>query len=422
MNTNSSPSALNISKIYRKPNIAHFPPQIEIAFIAEDGTRQLLQYEKMGWHTPQGMQSVRYGENPHQPAALYQLVNGNVTIAEVTQIAPGRGLVTASELLQSGKHPGKTNLMDIDVALQILRYFQHPTAVIMKHNNPCAVAAGTTIIEALQRARQADPIAAFGGTYVVNRDIDKDMAEFATQEYCEVVAAPRISSAALTLLQKRSNLRVFQIGAIEKLAEYIPTRYLDWRALMDGGLVLQWSYHSSLLEKSDFLTAHAQRQEHEIRSQYSATSSQLRDLLFGWHVVEALSSNAIVFVKDECTLGIGCGSLDRVGAVRTARDRAYLSLQERLAQQYHSNSWSALSTPDQQAIQEEVRRRHADLSSSVMASDAFFPFTDGVILALAEGIAAVAEPGGALRDWEIIECCNQYRVPLLFTAQRAFRH
>ncbi len=424
MNTNNpSQHRQHIAQRYHQIATEHFPPQIEISFIAEDGQRQLLLYEKVGWKSSQGMSGIRYGDNPSQPAALYRLINGNVEIAGVTQIAAQRGLVTAADLLQSGKHPGKTNLIDIDVALQILRYLaQRPTAVIIKHNNPCAVASTSSIAEAVERAQQADPIAAFGGSYVLNRAIGADTAKIIAAHYCEVVAAPSFSRQAIDILRQRANLRIFQIHNIEKLAEYIPQRYLDWRALMDGGLCLQWSYSSALLEREHFSIAQAKHQGKMVHSQYNATPAQLEELLFGWHVVEALTSNAIVLVKNGCTVGIGCGSLDRVGAVRIACRRAYGALQERLAQEHHTSSYAELSPQEQRAINSQVAQRRGDLSSAVMVSDAFFPFPDGVRLALEEGIAAIAEPGGAIRDWEIIACCNQHQIPLLFSGQRAFRH
>ena len=411
MNINSPPrSGRHMSQ--------HFPPQIEIAFIAEDGQRQLLRYEKVSWKG----RGMRYGDNPSQPAALYRLINGNVEIAGLMQIAPKRGLVTTADLLQSGKHPGKTNVIDIDVALQILRYLPQPTAVIMKHNNPCAVASNSSLAEAIERARQADPIAAFGGSYVLNRTVEADTAEILSQQYCEVIAAPSFSRQAIGIVQQRANLRIFQIRNIEKLAEYIPQRYLDWRALMDGGLCLQWSYRSPLIEREHFSVAHTEYQGKKVHSLYNATAAQLDDLLFGWHVVEALSSNAIVLVKNSCTIGIGCGSLDRVGAVRIACERAYGALQERLAHQQHGCSYAALPSGAQRAIVNEVAQRRGDLPSAVMVSDAFFPFLDGVQLALKEGITAIAAPGGAMRDREIIAGCNHYQIPLLFTGQRAFRH
>ena len=419
-------SAGDISKRYRELRGDNFPATLEIAFISDDKRRQTLRYQKMAWQTPHGLLGVRYGENPEQPAAFYRLVDGNVEIAGVMQVVSNGGLVSAAELLQSGKHPSKTNLTDIDVALQILRYLQaRPTVVIMKHTNPCAVASGDTLAEALTRAHQSDPVAAFGGSYIFNRAVDADVAEILARWYCEVVAAPTYCDRALDLLRARANLRIFRIESIERLADYIPRRYLDWRTLMDGGLFVQWGYHSTVLNSESFKVARARRTDAhpEVRSLYGATPAQLDDLLFGWHIVEALSSNAVLFAKQQRTVGIGCGSLDRVGAVRMARDRAYGAFHERMARRLHGCSFDEVPSSGERArIVEEAHQQRADLDASVMVSDAFFPFPDAVTLGLQEGAAAVAEPGGAQRDREVIACCNRYRVPLLFTEQRAFRH
>ena len=207
----------DLKKMYRTVMADHFPSTLKICF--DD---QTLVYRKRTWKLPQkdGIleeKGLRYGENPGQEAALYELVNGNLVLGECEFIKPGRGLVSAiseAEMIQEGKHPGKTNLTDVDNALNILKFLlEKPAAVIVKHNNPCGVAYGDGLSEAYFRANRADRIAAFGGAAVFNRPVDLSTAELIARNYLEVVAAPDYEEGAVSLLAGRGNLRILQSPA-----------------------------------------------------------------------------------------------------------------------------------------------------------------------------------------------------------------
>ena len=181
----------DIKKIYHTLNKDRFPSKLEISFYDDNNNRQSMLYEKVEWTIENEKKGLRYGENPCQEASFYKLVNGNITIGEVSTILPGKYLVSDINLLQSGKHPGKTNITDVDNALNILRYFHDsPCCVIVKHNNPCGAAKGNSNAEAFTKALMADRIAAFGGAVVLNRPLDMETALLLAEHYLEVVAAP----------------------------------------------------------------------------------------------------------------------------------------------------------------------------------------------------------------------------------------
>jgi phosphoribosylaminoimidazolecarboxamide formyltransferase/IMP cyclohydrolase len=235
----------------------HFPPRLEISFV-DGATRQTLVYEKASWLIDGVNKGLRYGENPGQEAALFKLVNGNLLLGEVRSIQPGRYLASDVELLQSGKHPGKTNITDVDNALNILRYLMDtPCAVIVKHNNPCGVAKAATLAEAYERANMADRVAAFGGAIVLNRPVDRATAELILQQYAEVVAAPDFAAGVLDLFAKKKNLRVMRIANMARLAEFAAQRVVDFKSLVDGGLVAQWSFVPQTRTKTQLLPAQA---------------------------------------------------------------------------------------------------------------------------------------------------------------------
>jgi phosphoribosylaminoimidazolecarboxamide formyltransferase/IMP cyclohydrolase len=192
----------DLKKMYRTILGDHFPPRMEITF-QDEKKKQTLVYEKAGWTIGGETRGLRYGENPSQEAALYRLVNGNLVLGEVAMIKPGRWLCSDVELLQSGKHPGKINLTDVDAALNILRYLSdRPTVVIVKHNNPCGVAQDRALVKAYLKADLADRIAAFGGAIVMNRACDRATADEIAKRYAEVVAAPEFEEGAMAALTK----------------------------------------------------------------------------------------------------------------------------------------------------------------------------------------------------------------------------
>ncbi len=416
--------AEDLKKMYRTIVKDHFPPRMEIAFIGEDDNRQTLFYERVAWTIDGEAKGLRYGENPGQEAALYRLVNGNLTLAETQTIQPGRYLASDIELLQSGKHPGKTNLTDADNALNILRYFtETPTAVIVKHNNPCGAAQAESLAEAYHRAYMADRVAAFGGCIALNRPVDKTTAEAVADQYAEVVVAPAYEAGSLDILARRKNLRVIRIDAIEKLQTFVGQRVVDFKSLIDGGVIAQWSFAPVTLKTSDLMLARSeyQGQTHEIKR--APTAAELEDLLFGWLVESGLTSNSVIYVKDRCTVGIGTGEQDRVGVAEIARDKAYRKLTDRYCFEELGIAFNELEDETKKAaIEERVRAEKGGLPGAAMVSDAFFPFRDGVNVGIREGIRAVVQPGGAMNDWNVIEACNAAGATMVFTGQRSFKH
>lgn len=415
-------SEKNLSKIYRTMNRAPFPQRMELSFIDEGGDRQTLYYAKTTWEVNGESRGLRYGENPDQPAALYKLVNGNLTLGEVTSLQPGRFLASEAELLQAGKHPGKINITDVDSALNILRYFTgEPVTVIVKHNNPCGVARGSTLAESYGRALSADRVAAFGGAITVNREMNRETAEAICEGYCEVVAAPEFTSGAMEVFRKKKNLRVMRIGNILRLQDYVGQRVLDLKSLMDGGIITQWSF-TPKTDASQFLPARCEYRGIEYKVNREPTPVEWEDLLFGWLVESGITSNSVIYVKNGVTVGIGTGEQDRVGVARIARDKAYRKAADRMAWERYGTSWSLIDEEKRREIQEEVEADNGGLKGSMMISDAFFPFRDGIDVGLKEGVAAVLQPGGSLRDFESIEACNEAEAAMVFTGQRGFKH
>ena len=401
----------------------HFPPRLEISFV-DGATRQTLVYEKASWLIDGVNKGLRYGENPGQEAALFKLVNGNLALGEVRSIQPGRYLASDVELLQSGKHPGKTNITDVDNALNILRYLMDtPCAVIVKHNNPCGVAKAATLAEAYARANMADRVAAFGGAIVLNRPVDRATAELILQQYAEVVAASDFAAGVLDLFAKKKNLRVMRIANMARLAEFAAQRVVDFKSLVDGGLVAQWSFVPQTRAKTQLLPAQALYKGKEYKINRLPTEKEYDDLLFGWLIECGVTSNSVVFVKDGVTVGIGTGEQDRVGVAEIARDKAYRKLADRLCWEQRKIPYNDLKDAGIKAeIDREVSRRKGGIIGSCMVSDAFFPFRDGVDVGLREGVTAVIQPGGSDRDFESIEACNEANAAMVFTGQRCFKH
>jgi len=231
----------DLKKMYKTIMDDKFPDDMTVTF----GGQTLL-YRKRAWKIPDEKtgelieKGLRYGENPDQQAALYELVNGNLVLGDCRFIDPGNGLVssiTESDMIQAGKHPGKTNLTDLDNALNILKFLtDRPAAAIMKHNNPSGVAYGATVAEAYNKANMADRIAAFGGCLVVNRPMDRQTAEMVNSNYLEVVAAPDFEEGTTDILAQRKNLRIVRIDKISRLEQYRSLRFVDFKSLIDGGI------------------------------------------------------------------------------------------------------------------------------------------------------------------------------------------
>ncbi|HSL60489.1 MAG TPA: IMP cyclohydrolase [Desulfotignum sp.] len=413
----------DLKKMYQTIMDDHFPSRMEIAFVAED-RRQTLFYEKVSWVIDGVEKGLRYGENPGQEAALYRLINGNLVLGDAETIQPGRHLVSDIELLQSGKHPGKTNLTDADNCLNILRYFTDtPCAVIVKHNNPCGAARADSLEKAYNRAYMADRVAAFGGCIALNRAVDRATAQAIASQYAEVVVAPEFEDGVMAILGARKNLRVIRIQAMDRLQTFIGERVVDFKSLMDGGIVAQWSFVPKTLTRKDVIPAVADYQGQTVTVNREPTDREYEDLLFGWLVESGITSNSVIYVKDNVTVGIGTGEQDRVGVAQIAVDKAYRKLADRYCFELYNQGFADLADEDRkQEIEARVAREKGGLAGAAMVSDAFFPFRDGIDVGLAQGIKAVIQPGGSLNDYQSIQACNEYGAAMVFTGQRSFKH
>ncbi len=413
----------DLKKMYRTVMEDHFPETMEISF-GDGAERRTLRYEKVAWVLEGQRTGLRYGENPGQEAAQYKLVNGNLTLGNVTTIAPGKWLCSDVELLQSGKHPGKINITDADNALNILRHLgDRPACAIMKHNNPSGVALGGTLVEAYEKANLADRVAAFGGAIALNRPCDKATAEAIAQAYAEVVLAPEFDDGSFALLAARKNLRIMRIKNMTRLTEFAPERVVDFKSLIDGGLIAQLSFHLEAKGKADLQPAEATYKGATHKIARRPTDQEYDDLLFGWRVEAGVTSNSVLYVKDLCTVGIGTGEQDRVGVAEIARDKAYRKLADRLC-------WGKLKLPYNELTHARQRREfddaaaemHGGLTGAAMISDAFFPFRDGAMVGIREGVTSIVQPGGSQNDHDVIDACNEHNVAMVFTGQRSFKH
>lgn len=415
--------AEDLKQMYRTIMDDRFPSKMEIRFIEGDQQQALL-YEKVTWTVDGVKKGLRYGENPGQEAALYRLVNGNLVLGETQTLAPGRYLVSDIDLLQSGKHPGKTNLTDADNALNILRYLPpEPAAVIVKHNNPCGVAQDDTLESAYEKAYMADRVAAFGGCIALNRPVDRPTAEAISGQYAEVVVAPEYEDGTLEILARRKNLRVIRIGNMERLQTFAGERVVDFKSLIDGGVVAQWSFAPVTRSADGLKLAESEHEGRTYRIAREPSERELADLLFGWLVETGVTSNSVIYVKDRVTVGIGTGEQDRVGVAQIAVDKAYRKLADRICFETHGVAYNDLTDADRlREIDAAVAEQKGGLVGAAMVSDAFFPFRDGVDVGIRQGITAVVQPGGAMNDWQVIEACNGAGVTMVFTGQRSFKH
>ena len=413
----------DLKKMYRTIMDDHFPPKMEISFV-DQNRRQTLFYEKVTWTIDAVQKGLRYGENPGQEAALYRMVNGNLVLGETQTIQPGQYLASDIELLQSGKHPGKTNLTDADNSLNILRYFTDtPTTVIVKHNNPCGVAQAETLEQAYTKANLADRVAAFGGCIAVNRSVDKASAEAISSQYAEVVVAPDFEPGVMAIFSRKKNLRVIRIGNITRLQDFVGQRCVEFKSLMDGGIIAQWSFVPKARTREDLKPAQCEANGKVYRIDRLPTEREYEDLLFGWLVESGVTSNSVLYVKDRVTVGIGTGEQDRVGVAEIARDKAYRKLADRYSFETWQTPYNDLNDADRKAeIDTRVATEKGGLIGAAMVSDAFFPFRDGVDVGLREGITAVVQPGGSTNDYQSIEACNAAGAAMVYTEQRSFKH
>jgi phosphoribosylaminoimidazolecarboxamide formyltransferase/IMP cyclohydrolase len=307
-------------------------------------------------------QTLRYGENPHQKAAFY------------VERPAGEPSVSTAEQLQ-GKELSYNNIADTDAALECVKQFMEPACVIVKHANPCGVAVSGSLEQAYDRAFSTDPTSAFGGIIAFNRTLDEKTAKaIVERQFVEVIIAPKIDPAANTALAQKKNVRVLQCGVWESAT----SEGLDYKRVT-GGLLVQERDNGMVTEK-----------DLKIVTKRSPTEEELRDLLFTWKVAKFVKSNAIVYGKGGMTIGVGAGQMSRVYSARIAAIKA--------------------------------KDANLRVSGSVMASDAFFPFRDGIDSAAEAGVTAVIQPGGSMRDEEVIAAADEHGMAMVFTGMRHFRH
>lgn len=427
----------DLKKMYKTVMDDNFPDEMTITF-----GDQKLSYRKRAWKIPDASgelieKGLRYGENPGQEAALYQLVGGNLVLGDCAFVEPGNGLTSAiseEDMIQAGKHPGKTNLTDLDNGLNIMKYMMaKPSAVILKHNNPCGAAQAGGLAEAYERANMADRIAAFGGALVVNRPMDKRTAEMVSENYLEVVAAPDFEEGAVDILAKRKNLRIVRVARMDRLADFARMRFVDFKCLIDGGIIVQQSPLNRVLAREDFMPAETTYKGKTYRTEREPTDREYEDMLFGWSVEQGITSNSVIYVKDGVTVGIGTGEQDRVGVAEIAVYKAYTKYADALCFKKYGIPYKNYELEAAQGkrdadglgeIDEETKKNRGGLIGAVTVSDAFFPFRDGVDVGIKEGISAIVNPGGSERDYESIQACNEAdpKVAMVFTGQRAFKH
>ncbi len=422
----------DMKEMYRKILGDQFPAELKITF-----GDQTLVYRKRTWVIDGEERGLRYGENPDQEAALYELVNGNLVLGDCKYIGPGNGLVSAiteEDMIQAGKHPGKINLTDVDNSLNVLKFLMDtPACVIVKHNNPCGVAISDTLESAFTKAFRADRVAAFGGCVALNRPVDKTTAEAINNQYFEVVAAPDYEEGSVDILKQRKNLRIIKIDRIDRLAEYWDMRFVDFKSLIDGGIIVQQSPVNKIRTKEDLKPAECEYEGKVYKIKRLPDEREYKDIIFGWAVEQGVTSNSVIYVKNGVTVGIGTGEQDRVGVAEIAVYKAYTKYADIVCFDRHGISYKELELKVEKGemdrslkeeIDAKVKADRGGLPGSVMVSDAFFPFRDGVDVGIRQGVSAIVHPGGSLRDWESIEACNEADPPvaMVFTGQRAFKH
>jgi phosphoribosylaminoimidazolecarboxamide formyltransferase/IMP cyclohydrolase len=428
----------DLKQMYKTILGDQFPLELRISF----GDQTLI-YRKRTWKIKNDKtgemeeKGIRYGENPDQEAALYELVNGNLVLGGCSYIEAGNGLVSSineADMIQAGKHPGKINLTDVDNSLNVLKFLaKGPAAVIVKHNNPCGVACGETLEDAFTKASRADRVAAFGGCVSLNRPIDKPTAEVLNNQYLEVVCAPDYEDGTVDILSQKKNLRIIQIKRIDQLETYWDKRFIDFKSLIDGGIIVQQSPVNKIRTREDLKPAECEYQGKTYKINRLPDDREYEDILFGWAVEQGITSNSVIYVKNGVTTGIGTGEQDRVGVAEIAVHKAYTKYADILCYDRFEIPYKGLEllvsegerdVAEKDEIDQQVETDRGGLPGSVMVSDAFFPFRDGVDVGIKQGISAIVHPGGSLRDWESIEACNKANPPvtMVFTGQRAFKH
>ncbi len=367
----------DLKKMYRTRTEGSFPEAIDVLG---------AQYAKV--------EDLRYGTNPHQPAAFYRPVAGK-------QAVLGR-----YEILKTGKSGlSQTNLEDMHHAVGMLKYMPRPACAVMKHCNPSGVALqqqGQSLAQVYERARDADAQAAFGSVVVFNTEVDVDTAAAIMESIVEGVAAPAFTQDALDTLndfarfKRNKELRIIRLPAFSSLPKYVGDEIAgpEIKVFDDGSIVLAQPYLSRVKTVADLVPAYNEHRKHgRIDIARQPTEQELDDLLFAWYVNIHVRSNGVVIAKNGQTLAVGTGEQDRVGAVEQAIIKA-------------NHKYKGAET----------------LQGAVMASDGFFPFRDAVDATTQAGITAIAQPGGSVNDYDAIKACNEANATMVFTLERCFSH
>jgi phosphoribosylaminoimidazolecarboxamide formyltransferase/IMP cyclohydrolase len=248
-------------------------------------------------------------------------------------------------------------------------------------------------------------------------------AEAIARQYAEVVVAPYFEEGVMEVFGRKKSLRVMRIGNMERLQGYVGKPYVEFKSLIDGGQIVQWSFIPVTRSRADLAIAACEYKGKAYRVKRAPTEKEYEDLLFGWYVEAGVTSNSVIYVKDQVTVGIGTGEQDRVGVAEIARDKAYRKLADRYCFEAHGIAYNEMKDAGQKAeIDAAVAREKGGLIGAAMVSDAFFPFRDGVEVGIREGIRAVIQPGGSENDYQAIEACNEADVAMVFTGQRSFKH
>jgi phosphoribosylaminoimidazolecarboxamide formyltransferase/IMP cyclohydrolase len=285
------------------------------------------------------------------------------------------------------------------------------------------VARAERLVDAYVKANMADRVAAFGGCIACNRAVDRDTAEAIAKQYAEVVVAPDFEEGVMDIFGRKRNLRVMRIAAMDRLQQFVGRTFVDLKSLVDGGLIAQWSFVPVTRSRAELLKAECDYKGRVYRVEREPTDAEIEDLLFGWLVEAGVTSNSVLYVKDQVTVGIGTGEQDRVGVAEIARDKAYRKLADRYCFEAHGVAYNELKDAEKKAeIDARVAREKGGLIGAAMVSDAFFPFRDGVDVGIREGIRSVIQPGGSENDYQVIEACNEAGVAMVFTGQRSFKH
>jgi phosphoribosylaminoimidazolecarboxamide formyltransferase/IMP cyclohydrolase len=285
------------------------------------------------------------------------------------------------------------------------------------------VARADSLENAYLKANMADRVAAFGGCIALNKAVDKSTAEAISQQYAEVVVAPDFEEGVMDIFAAKKNLRIIRIGNIDRLHTFVGQRCVEFKSLIDGGIITQWSFVPTSRTKEDLKLAECEYKGKTYRINRQPTQPEYDDMIFGWLVESGITSNSVIYVKDQVTVGIGTGEQDRVGVAEIARDKAYRKLADRYCFEALGIPYNELTDEDKKnEIDKRVVDEKGGLIGAAMVSDAFFPFRDGVDVGIREGISAVIQPGGSGNDYQSIEACNEADVTMVYTGQRSFKH